>query len=71
MKDFKIRVTPEQSRIVQKEMFRRGYKWFFGASIVLNVYKPILYFKDGFGISLRTEPIRDCGYGDAGDVGMS
>lgn len=43
MKAFKIRVNPEQSRIVQEEMFKRGYKWFGGETTPKLLDKPCLY----------------------------
>lgn len=43
MLDFKVKVTPEQSRIVQETLFKLGYKWFSGATIVKHTRKPVLH----------------------------
>lgn len=46
MKQFKIRVNPEQSEIVQKEMFKRGYRWLSGKKEVSYTEAPYLYIMD-------------------------
>lgn len=47
MKDFKIKVTPEQSEIVQREMFKHKYFWnATGSPKVNNLSRPYLYFED-------------------------
>ena len=51
MKAFKIQVNPEQSRIVQEEMFKRGWQWAFSKQNVCHTEFPYLYFEDGHEIS--------------------
>lgn len=47
VKPFKIRVTPEQSEIVQKELFGRGYSWYMIISKeISNQKEPFLFFED-------------------------
>ena len=48
MKAFKIQVNPEQSRIVQEEMFKRGWKWidFNPKSFFTYLNVQYLYFND-------------------------
>ena len=44
MKAFKIQVNPEQSRIVQEEMFKRGWEWEASKQNVSHLYAEYLYF---------------------------
>jgi hypothetical protein len=44
---FKMKVNPEQSKIVQEVLFANGYKWKNGARRVLNTNYSFLYFNDG------------------------
>ena len=46
MESFKIKVTPEQSRIVQEEMFKREYSWYIGRKGVVHTKSPYLYFEN-------------------------
>ena len=43
MKAFKIQVNPEQSRIVQEEMFKRGHKWYSGSTTIILLNSPYLF----------------------------
>ena len=42
--NFKIVVTPEQSRIVQEFLFKNGYGWVSVDCTTKNTYKPVLCF---------------------------
>ena len=44
--NFKMVVTPEQSRIVQEFLFRNGYGWATGVDGVKNTDKPVLCFDE-------------------------
>ena len=46
MRNFKIKVTPEQSEILQKLLFIAGYKWCDGTTDVLYTEVPYLFFDD-------------------------
>ena len=41
---FKMKVTPEQSRIVQEILFENGYSWYSGGTTVRNMDEEVLYF---------------------------
>jgi len=57
LEPFKIRVTPEESRIVQEVLFENGYEWGLNGRNVVNTEQPFLlidmdddlicYMKDG------------------------
>ena len=42
--DFKMVVTPEQSKIVQEFLFKNGYDWAYGNRACANINKKILCF---------------------------
>lgn len=42
--NFKMAVTPEQSRIVQEFLFKNGYGWIFGGREAKYTDKPVLCF---------------------------
>lgn len=44
IKPFKMRVTPEQSRIVQQTLFSNNYTWFSGDTDIKHISSPHLYF---------------------------
>ena len=44
MRNFKIKVTPEQSEILQKLLFIAGYKWGDDTTDVLYTEVPYLFF---------------------------
>lgn len=44
IKPFKMRVTPEQSRIVQQTLFNNNHTWFSGDTTIKNLSSPHLYF---------------------------
>lgn len=44
IKPFKMKVTPEQSRIVQQTLFSNNYTWFSGDTTIENLSSPHLYF---------------------------
>ena len=44
IKPFKMRVTPEQSRIVQQTLFNNNHTWFSGDTTIENLSSPHLYF---------------------------
>ena len=44
--NFKMVVTPEQSRIVQEFLFESGYGWVFGGCVTKNTDKPVLCFDE-------------------------
>ena len=44
--NFKMAVTPEQSRIVQEFLFKNGYGWAFDCYKVKNTDKPVLCFDE-------------------------
>ena len=44
--DFKMVVTPEQSRIVQEFLFKNGYGWPLGGYVAKNTDKPVLCFDE-------------------------
>ncbi|MGD9679446.1 MAG: hypothetical protein AB7V16_13985, partial [Vulcanibacillus sp.] len=44
IKPFKMKVTPEQSRIVQQTLFSNNYTWFSGDTTIKNLSSPYLYF---------------------------
>ncbi len=44
MESFKIKVTPEQSKIVQEEMFKREYQWFVYNTCVSFTNRPFIFF---------------------------
>lgn len=46
IQNFKMRVTPEQSRIVQQMLFNNGCQWESGSKKVINTDKPFLYLED-------------------------
>ena len=43
IKDFKMKVTPEQNRRVQEVLFENGYSWYGGQKIVIHTDKPYLF----------------------------
>ena len=45
-KPFKIKVTPEQSIIVQEYIFKHNYAWADKSAEVLNTTSPFLFFTD-------------------------
>ena len=57
LEPFKIRVTPEESRVVQEVLFENGYEWGLNGRNVVNTEQPFLlidmdddlicYMKDG------------------------
>jgi len=47
IKEFKMRVNPEQSRKVQEVLFKNGYSWNAGQTEVINTESKFLYFIDG------------------------
>ena len=48
MRDFKIKVTPEESEVIQKLLFLAGYSWRNTNNInVKDTDKPFLYFDEG------------------------
>lgn len=53
IKPFKIRVNPEQSRIVQEIILKNGYRWIEGDSYVWGTEFPILVFTMHQGLSYR------------------
>ena len=44
--NFKMVVTPEQSRIVQEFLFKNGYGWIFDGHKVRYIDKPVLCFDE-------------------------
>ena len=44
IKPFKMKVTSEQSRIVQQTLFSNNYMWFTGDTTITNLSSPHLYF---------------------------
>lgn len=42
MNDFRVNVTPEQSKIVQETLFKLGYKWYSGITDVSHTSEPVL-----------------------------
>lgn len=42
MNEFRVNVTPEQSRIVQETLFKLGYKWYSGTTHVSHTSEPVL-----------------------------
>ena len=47
MKEFKIKVTPDQSKVVQEVMFGRGWRWLDGTKNILFTECPYLFiYKD-------------------------
>lgn len=44
IKPFKMRVTPEQSRIVQQTLFNNNHTWLSGDTTIKNLSSPHLYF---------------------------
>lgn len=42
MNEFRVNVTPEQSRIVQETLFKLGYKWYSGANEVKHTSESVL-----------------------------
>ena len=44
IKPFKMKVTPEQSRIVQQTLFNNNHTWFSGDTTIENLSSPHLYF---------------------------
>jgi hypothetical protein len=46
-KDYKIRVTPEQSERIQRICFDRGIVWAFDDDVVRYTQEPHLYITDG------------------------
>ena len=52
--NFKMAVTPEQSRIVQEFLFRNGYRWPLGGHEAKNTDKPVLCFD---GVLMWSESI--------------
>jgi len=49
IEEFKIRVTPEQSAIVQNVLFNNGYSWVTGCqNIVIHTNKKYLCLEDGY-----------------------
>jgi hypothetical protein len=46
MKDFRIKVTPEESELVQKLIFLCGYSWCDGDSDVMLTEETLLDFED-------------------------
>ena len=46
MRNFKIKVTTEQSEVIQKLLFLTGYKWIDNSKEVLFTEVPYLFFDD-------------------------
>ena len=44
MRCFKIKVTPEESEVVQKLLFLAGYTWFSGSTVIRTTNSPYLFF---------------------------
>jgi hypothetical protein len=45
MRNFKIKVTPKESEVVQKLLFLAGYKWFSGGPTeIKSTNSPYLFF---------------------------
>ena len=44
MKDFKIKVTPEQSEVLQKLLFIAGYTWADDTTEIISTISPYLFF---------------------------
>ena len=61
MRNFKIKVTPEESEVVQKLLFLAGYSWFSGDKIIKFTDRKYLFFDCGdiTTISLYTNYIQD------------
>ena len=47
MENFKIKVTPEQSRVVQETVFKNGGEWYNRCSGVLSLDSQFLFLTDG------------------------
>lgn len=56
MESFKIKVNPEQSRIVQEEMFKRGYEWSINKKAIANTLQPHLYFYPNYKMACGSLP---------------
>ena len=50
IQNFKMRVTPEQSRIVQQTLFNNGYGWHSGSKTIQTENSPYLFFDEDFSL---------------------
>jgi len=54
---FKIKVNPEQSRVLQEHLFSNGKYWMSGDNNVKGTENKYLYFTGGIGITILSERV--------------
>ena len=61
-KNYKVRVTPEQSREIQELVFKLGGKWNSGTDWVINEIIPFLYITSGLVMTCDSKSQEYFGY---------